>query len=340
MNLPYRFQEEPGTEPVLSVDGYFGAPGLNLSHWPGRETPEDLRHDLSTGSALLFARLDEGERARRAEGCVAVVNNHSDTDGLCATYAVLHPEQALRRETELLEAAAAGDFFQVPSDQAFCIDHLVSRWREAETSPIAARLAECPDEAAQRQLVIVDLLERLPSWLEGGYTEHEEIYGPALERMRADVGSLKSAARDDLVHFDLTVWTGKAESRFTPGRHALYHETEADRVLLLSPSAEGTRCRFIINTTSWFDMVTREQLERPDLQALCAKLQELERAAGSDAEWHTHDSTNPAPELWCGAAGQPSFDEHNELLKPSMLSPEVLKHEVVEALRAVWVFPE
>ena len=86
--------------------------------------------------------------------------------------------------------------------------------------------------------------------------------------------------------------------------------------------------------------VTREQLERPDLQALCAKLQELERAAGSDAEWHTHDSPNPAPELWCGAAGQPSFDEHNELLKPSMLSPEVLKYEVVEALRAVWVFPE
>ena len=202
MNLPYRFQEEPGTEPVLSVDGYFGAPGLNLSHWPGHETPEDLRHDLSTGSALLFARLDEGERARRAEGCVAVVNNHSDTDGLCATYAVLHPAQALRRETELLEAAAAGDFFQVPSEQAFCIDHLVSRWREAEASPIAARLAECPDEAAQRQLVIVDLLERLPSWLEGGYSEHEEIYGPALERMRADVDSLKSAARDDLVHFD------------------------------------------------------------------------------------------------------------------------------------------
>ena len=66
MKLPYRFQEEPGTEPVLSVDGYFGAPGLNLSHWPGNETPEDLRHDLSTGSALLFARLEPEVREERA----------------------------------------------------------------------------------------------------------------------------------------------------------------------------------------------------------------------------------------------------------------------------------
>ncbi|MCH2105141.1 MAG: hypothetical protein MK291_00705 [Planctomycetes bacterium] len=340
MRLPYRFQEEPGTEPVLSVDGYFGAPGLNLSHWPGHETPEDLRHDLSTGSALLFARLDEEERARRAEGCVAVVNNHSDTDGLCATYAVLYPEEALSREAELLDAAAAGDFFQVPSEQAFCIDHLVSRWREPETSPIAARLAECEDEAAERQLVIEDLLERLPGWLEGGYTEHEELYASALERLGRDVEALKAATRDDLVHFDLSIWTGKPEAEFEPGRHALYRETDADRVLLLAPTALGTRCRFIINTTSWFDMVTREQLERPDLGALCAHLQELEEAAGGEGRWHTHDTTNAAPELWCGAPGQPSFDEHNGLLQPSRLSPEVLKHEVVEALRAVWVFPE
>ena len=48
------------------------------------------------------------ERERRAEGCVAVVNNHSDTDGLCATYAVLHPREALALEQELLDAAAAG----------------------------------------------------------------------------------------------------------------------------------------------------------------------------------------------------------------------------------------
>jgi hypothetical protein len=340
MNLPYRFQEEPGTEPVLSVDGYFGAPGLNLSHWPGHETPEDLRHDLSTGSALLFARLDEGERARRAEGCVAVVNNHNDTDGLCATYAVLRPEEALAHEQELLDAAAAGDFFQVPNEQAFCIDQLVSRWRETETSPIALKLAECLDEPAQRQLVIEDLLERLPGWLEGGYTEHEDLYAPALARLHRDRAALQTASRDDLVHFDLTIWTGAPSTEFAPGRHAFHSDSDADRVLLLGPTSEGTSCRLVINTTSWFDMVTREQLARPDLEALCERLRELERAAGGESEWHTHGETNAAPELWCGAPDQPTFDEHNELLQLSQLSSEVLKHEIVEALRAVWVFPQ
>ena len=86
--------------------------------------------------------------------------------------------------------------------------------------------------------------------------------------------------------------------------------------------------------------MSRELLERPDLEALRGRLEELERAAGGDSEWHTHDTTNAAPEVWCGAPNQPTFDEHNELLAPSRLTPKTLKHEVVEALRAVWAFPE
>ena len=82
MNLPYRFQEEPGEEAVISVDGTFGAPGLNLSHWPGNTTPKDLRHDLSTGSALLFARLEPADRERRAAGCVAVAVGNSSHAGV------------------------------------------------------------------------------------------------------------------------------------------------------------------------------------------------------------------------------------------------------------------
>ena len=45
MKLPVRIlldpevsPEDPG-EPLLSVDGAWGAPGLNLSHWPGNKTP-------------------------------------------------------------------------------------------------------------------------------------------------------------------------------------------------------------------------------------------------------------------------------------------------------------
>jgi hypothetical protein len=338
MNLPYRFQEEAGTEPVISVDGYFGAPGLNLSHWPGNTTPDDLRHDLSTGSALLFARLDPAERERRAAGCVAVANNHSDTDGVCAAYAVLHPTEALALETELLDAAAAGDFFQVPTEQAFCIDHLITRWRDSDDSPIAARLSECPDEAAQRQLLTIDLLERLPRWLAGEYTEHADLYTPALERLATDRAALQASHSDDIVHFDYTIFTSALDAPFAPGRHAIYAETEADRVLLLRPTAAGTYCRFLINTTSWFDLPSRDPFERPNLESLRDHLNTLEQAANSPATWHTHATTNAAPELWCGTPNQPTFDEHNPHLQPSTLTPKTLNHELIEALRTTWSF--
>ena len=78
---------EPGV-PVIAVDGAWGAEGLGLSHWPGNRTPGDLRHDLSTGSALLFARLPEVERHERAGGAAFIANNHYDTDGAMALFAL------------------------------------------------------------------------------------------------------------------------------------------------------------------------------------------------------------------------------------------------------------
>ena len=83
----------------MSVDGAWGAPGLNLSHWPGNTTPADLEHDLSTGIALRFGRLDESDRAERAAGCVALCNNHFDTDGMCALFALVDANAAPPRNT-------------------------------------------------------------------------------------------------------------------------------------------------------------------------------------------------------------------------------------------------
>src|SRR5262245_35017088 len=103
MELPIRVSGAGGeAAALLTVDGAWGAPGLNLSHWPGNATPADLRHELSTGSALRFARLAQAEREQRARGCTAIANNHFDTDGACALFAVRHPGRALGLERELL----------------------------------------------------------------------------------------------------------------------------------------------------------------------------------------------------------------------------------------------
>src|SRR5262249_51528808 len=43
MNLPLRMVEGRTSERLLSVDGAWGQPGLNLSHWPGNATPKELK---------------------------------------------------------------------------------------------------------------------------------------------------------------------------------------------------------------------------------------------------------------------------------------------------------
>ncbi|MCB9903674.1 MAG: hypothetical protein H6831_04630 [Planctomycetes bacterium] len=348
MNLPFRIQSAPGDEPVIAVDGAWGAPGLNLSHWPGHTTPEALRHELSTGCALAFARLDPAQRADLSRGCVAVANNHADTDGICAAFAVLFPERALELEDELLAAAAAGDFFRPRDERALQVDLCVGAAVDAERSPWAEDFRGMRDaerwEAAYRRC-----FEVLPDWLTGDLEPWRALWEDGLADYRADRDDLAAATYEELVHFELEIHTAAPDVRssragataFDPGRHALFTGTATDRVLVVGPGAEGTTYRLIVNTTSWSDVPGRSNPPRPDLAALAARLDELEAEAGAPKHaWRAQSVTGAAPELWYGAPDLESFAEHNPVLRRSRLSPEVVRREVIEALRAVWVFPD
>jgi hypothetical protein len=346
MNLPFRIGGV-NDEPVVSVDGAFDAPGLNLSHWPGNTTPTDLKHDLSTGIALNFARLNPAVRERRAAGCVEVLNNHYDTDGVCSAFAVLEPERALQLADGLLEAAWAGDFFRAPSQRGLAIDATVTRLVDANLSPLA--LSEL-DDTERQNAALADALERVPRMLEHGIESEAALWQDMVQAWRADSADLESAVFDDLIHLDYAVWTGalgRTSSRdgattFDPGRHALWGKTEADRVLVLGQSASGTTCRFLLSTVSWFDLVTRKAHARPDLGALAARLNELEGTSPAAAVCWRHESIGGAsPELWFGEAHASNYEEHADpWLHPSGLDPLALKARITDAVRAAWTFPD
>jgi len=323
---------------AVSVDGAWGQPGLNLSHWPGNATPPGLRHDLSVGIALEFARLPARERGRLAEGCTAILANHYDTEGVCAVFAVRHPDLALPRAQALLDAGAAGDFFQVPGEDAFRLDAVVSNLDDPARSPWAPRFAGL-DDRARHELLLHELVDRLPGLLDGDLGEFRGLWEPELDRLRADLAALDRAARDEVVHLDLAVWTGR-EAGFVPGRHALFARTRADRVLVIDTSGEGATFRLLLSTLSWFDPVSREALPRPDLAALAARLNEEEGCADPDeAAWRAQATDSPAPQLWFGTARQPRYAEHNACLRPSRLAPALVQRCVADALRASWAFP-
>lgn len=349
MDLPFRVQTEPGSEPVVSVDGAFGAPGLSLSHWPGNQTPPELKHDLSTGIALRFVELPARRQEELAAGCVAIANNHYDTDGVCAAFVLLYPEQALPRREALLDAARAGDLFRVPSIEAFRLDAILTAFPDPERSPFAADL-EGLEDVARWELAYRQAFERLPAILDGDVEPYRELWEEPVAVLESDRADLADASHHDLVHLELSVWTaghGRTSRRaeglgaYDPGRHALFAETRMDRALVLGPGPKGTTARLIVNTTSWFDLPSGAGPRRPDLEALRARLDELEKELeGGEGRWHAHPVDSAAPELWCGEEGQPQFGEHNPFLGPSRIPAAEIKREVVEALRAVWCFPD
>ena len=77
------------------------------------------------------------------------------------------------------------------------------------------------------------------------------------------------------------------------------------------------------------------------LTALAARLNALEGTRETDAAaWRTQPTDSPAPELWFGGAGLEFFAEHNARLGESRLDARAIKREVLEAVRATWVFPD
>lgn len=341
MELPYRLLSEAPDEPVLTVDGKLGAEGLELSHWPGNRTPQHLRHRLSTGIALRFAMLPPAEREDLARGCTAVANNHYDTDGLLAAWAVLNPELARRHASRLIAAASAGDFMRVPDEHAFCIDVLVQAAADPERSPLGAKLRGLASfERYQRASEYV--LGELERWLESELDDeplarHAALWEPPLERLRQDLALLDDAsvARRDLDDLDLAAieLPDGIDLDRLPGRHALFERAGRDRILLSAPQREGTLLRLIVGTRSFFDLDPAEAPPaRFDIERVCSRLAEQEDARDLIA-WRSEGNAHASPELWFGTDEHTAYAEHHAGLVPSRLDASAVL-AAIDAVRA------
>ena len=330
MELSVRVDPTGPLQGIISVDGAWGAEGLNLSHWPGNTTPSDLVHELSTGCALRFAELAQTERIERAAGAKAIVNNHFDTDGVLALFATRHPELALEFGSSLLEAAAAGDFFQVPSERGLALDALITNYADPELSPFARTLAGEPDPVRHTE-VTVRLLAELPALLDCERLPSEELWLPVVERYRLDRTELEATSRHDDTQRDLTTYLAPQPwKQEGPGRHALFGSTRADRVLALAPSSGGGHLvRLILSTQSWFEPLCDERLARPDLARLAERFNQLEPSPSEDgAAWRAQKLTGASPELWFGTTELEAYAEHSSALRASSIDLDLIRREI------------
>lgn len=300
-----------------------------LSHWPGHTTPEPLRHDLSTGSALAWAAASPADRRAWIGDFDQVANNHYDTDGVLSAFAVLRPDQALPRAERMLRAAATGDFGTWNGPDALAIDLTVMALPDHPESPLAGELAGL-DDRARWELASRYAVEQLPAWLDEPRTL-ERLWADEHAAVVAAIAALEAgrgARVEDLPDQDLVVVHAEEE----PHRVVLHHAAgNRYRVLLVLP---GPRCLFCYRDESWFDLVHPVAAPRVPLDAAVEALNDLERAAGGDPCWWADDLQRPVVQLrhrpQRGSDGFGAF--HLAADPPTALNPTQVRDTLVAHL--------
>jgi hypothetical protein len=318
---------------TVYVDGT--EPGFrSLSHWPGNTTPAALKHDLSTGIALAWARLSPAERKGVLGDFDQVANNHYDTDGALSAFALLRPDEALPREEALLAVAAAGDFSIWKGEAALAVDLTVMSLTHSPSSPLAGAMAPGQTDRERRALGYAWLIEHLPAVLDDPFafraqwTERHAQIVADVARIQAGTGvSVRRWPGDDLALVSSDRPITSVGLNLAAG--------EASRVLLVLPSAAGFRYRFRYRVESWFELVSRRPPPRADLAPAVLALDRAERGAGKAAgAWWAGDLSDPVSELGFGAGvttGSPFDDPDLDGQPHSRLLPSA----VIEALRPV-----
>jgi hypothetical protein len=290
------YDERLASMPFLCVDGVVPA-GLNLSHWPGNRTPAHLKADTSTEMALKLAR--DPEREAWLEGVSIVTNNHFDTDGLLSVYAVLHPEEAVRHEEALVQAARTGDFGEFSTPDAFKFDAVVTAFDDDRTSPIAD-LIRGRSEHERYQIVYDRLLSMLPALLTGT-GNFKPLWSKPLADLMRSLLSVRSVARvreHDAARLTVIETSRSLErmARFNVARH--------HRVLTAESSPDGWLYEMAFQVYSWFETVTPPRGGRLDLGDLATAFDALE--TGQDGRWiYTGDDSLDARLYRAGPDGSP-----------------------------------
>jgi hypothetical protein len=288
--------------PSVVVDGS-PAPGtlLTVTHWPGFPPPAGIADDLS--AQMAFHLL---ERPDLVPGEVeAVSNNHFDQDGLVSIYALVAPDDAVRRRRFLEDVASAGDFALGHDRDA------------ARVSMVLAALAggdDLPADGGERTGVLYeDAIGRLPELCDhiGRYRDvwADEDATLAASDAAFEDGRAVIAERPDL---DLAVVT-VAEDTPEAGGHRFSHE----RVSGLHPMAvngrtervtlarlRGRRYDVELRYEGWVQLQSRPVRARRDLAPLAARLQDEETG---DAVWSATPVSGLLPRLHLGDGQESSI---------------------------------
>jgi hypothetical protein len=260
--------------PSVVLDGA-PAPGtvLTVTHWPGYPPPVGIEDDLS--AQMAFRLLERPDLI--PDEAEAVSNNHFDQDGLVSVFALVAPDDAVRRRTFLTDVAFAGDFGLCRNRDA------------ARVSMVLAALVHedgLPADSAERTAALYeDLIGRLPE-----LCDNVERYGDLWADEDATLAATDAAFAAGLAvieerpDVDLAVVTAAEDApeagghRFgggwLSGLHPMAVNNRTERLTVAR--IRGRRYDVELRYEGWVQMRSRTLRLRRDLVPLAARLQDEE----------------------------------------------------------------
>jgi Family of unknown function (DUF6687) len=283
---------------------------LTVTHWPGYPPPAGIEDDLS--AQMAFRLLERPDLV--PDAAEAVSNNHFDQDGLVSLYALVAPDDAVRRRTFLEDVASAGDF-------ALCRNRDAAR-----VSMVLAALGDrddLPADYTERTGVLYeDVLGRLPELCDH-VGRHRDAWGDEDATLAASDAAFEDgrAVIEERPDLDLAVVTVADDApdsgghRFggdwISGLHPMAVNARTERVTLAR--LRGRRYDVELRYEGWVQMRSREVRPRRDLAPLAARLQDEETG---DAVWSATPVSGLLPRLHLGDGQESSIapDRFVELL--------------------------
>lgn len=243
---------------------------LELSHWPGNNTPESFKADTSSEIVLNFLRSEE--RNHFFNFVDAVSADHYDVDGLLAVWSVLYPDEALRRAELITQTAVTGDFDRFTTTAALQACLSLDGVERERIQPFINYTDWCTEEITarlyQQALVFVprcldDPEEFRPLW--------NDEYHHVLSSM--EILEQGKARLTEIPELDLAI----IESDRPLHDMAVYNATRCLRVLTVAGSS--IYC-FRYRYESFVELVSRPASSRVVLDGLTARLNACERNSG------------------------------------------------------------
>jgi len=255
---------------VVCVDGSFPAK-LELSHWRGNLTPQELKADTST--EIAFNLIESENKEKYLDGIEIVSNNHFDADGILSAFVILNPEFSLQHKKEIINIAEIGDFSEFTTEDAL------------KQSIVLEQLFDLEKSIFKNELQKIKFPEMMQFIYEKGFK--------LIPKLIENIDDFEKIWKDDFQFFENSerlfknqsaVFSNYSDSRISviesnESLHKVsrYKNSEYEILLSVIKKKEGNLYELEYKTVTWFETLREKKIERKSFETLSQNLNLIEK---------------------------------------------------------------